>query len=300
MKKTIYLSLMVLMLSCSGSKIITLATHGELSKKEFNIDMPFYYYGKYMYIDIVIQQKTYTFLFDTGWDITHIDKSLLAEIDFSPVKKYKTTGSSFEDGKVLYGFLSSLAIDDVEFKKIGVGVRDLSFVKSTFPDNRKIYGIIGANMLRKAFWQIDYQNQRLKFSNKIENFPPSTDAHQIPMIPKDEHGWGYCRLQLQMNGVTDYFVFDTGSYGSFTANHAYLKSLKIGAIPIVEVSTIREKIADKRKYKVSDIKMHTLEFKDSQLLIEKEVKLLIGNGFLENYIVTIDWSGNKLYLQPLL
>lgn len=295
MNKIVCLFFVLAISSCSSSKIITLATQGELSDQEFNIEIPFYYSGKYIYVDVVINQKTYTFLFDTGWDVTHLDKSILEEIEFSPLKKYKTTGSSFEDGKVQYGVLSSLGIGQLFFHNIGVGIKDLSFVKTTFGDGRKIYGIIGANILRKATWQIDYNKQVIKLSNKIENFPPSQNAFQIPMIPKDVHGWGYNRIKLSINGVTDYFVFDTGSYGSFTANYSFLEQLKKSDVRLEEVKAKGEK----RKFKLKEVKMNSLELNDRILTVEKGVSLLIGNHFLENYIVTIDWYRDQLFLEPV-
>ncbi len=299
MNRLILLIISVLILSCSGSKIIVLASQGDLTKKHFNTEIPFYYLGKYMYIDIVVNQKTYTFLFDTGWDITHIDTSLLSEIDFLPIRKYKTSGSSFEETKLQYGTLaSSLMIGDVEFRDIGVGIQDMSFLKSTFPDNKKIYGIIGANVLRKAFWQIDYDKRVIRFSDKMDNLFPSPEAQVVTLIPKSSSDWGACRIKVTINGVTDYFVFDTGSYGSFSGNFPYLERLKNGDKPLVEKSSDRESL--KRKFKIDELEIDSLKFKNQELLVEKEINLLIGNDFLEEFIVTIDWVNHKLYLESVV
>lgn len=297
MNKTLLPFLILIITGCSGSKIARLATQGELSAAVFNDNIPFYYFEKYTFIDVQINHKTYTFLFDTGWDITHIDKSLFEEIEFTPLQKHKTTGSSFEDVKLQYGTLSSLTIGQLAFKNIAVGVQDLSFIRSTFPDQRKIYGIIGTNILRKAFWQIDYAKQTIKFSNTLENFHVPDNAYQIPMTPKSAAGWGSNRIQLTINGVTDDFVFDTGSYGSFTANTSFLKRLEHGDTPLEEIKLTGQN--HKRKFKLSTLKIDTLEFQDLEISIEEKVELLIGNDFLEDYRVTIDWETNQLYLQPL-
>ncbi len=288
--------LTLLITSCSGSKIITLATQGTLSKENFNTEIPFYYIGKHMYIDVVINQKTYTFLYDTGWDITHIDKSLLGELSFSSIKKHKASGSSFEEENLQYGTLSnSLIIGGISFQNIGAGIQDMTFLKSTFSDQRKIYGIIGTNILRKAFWRIDYNKQTLSFSNKIESFPLDSNAIKVDMIPKSSSNWGLNRIKLTINGVTDNFVFDTGSYGGFSANEQFFERLKNTGEKFVEISSNVE--PQMRKYKVDKLEMDPLELKNQELLIEEDIDLLIGNDFLEEYIVTIDWLNNRLYLQ---
>lgn len=287
----------LLMASCSSSKIVRLATSGNLSEESFKTEIPFYYLGKYMYVDVVINKKSYTFLFDTGWDITHIDKSLFTEIEFLPLQKYKASGSSFEETKLQYGTLASpLSIGEIEFQNLGVGIQDMSFLKSNFPDNKKIYGIIGANVLRKAFWQIDYNKQVIKFSNKIESFPPTSNAYKISMIPKSSSNWGLNRIKVTINGVTDNFVFDTGSYGSFSANTLFLERLKKANKTLVEISDNGE--SPKRRFKIDALEIDSQKIQNQELLIENDIDLLIGNDFLEGFIVTIDWINNKLYLQP--
>lgn len=291
-----FLFLFLLTISCSSSKIVSLATQGDLSKENFNVEIPFYYLEKYIYVDVLINGKSYPFLFDTGTDITYVDQSLADEIDFTPVKEYNTTGSSIEDIKLQYGFLSSLNFGGIEFSDFGIGLQDLSHVKSCFSDNRKIYGILGANILRKGYWQINYQQQSMKCSNTIENFQPSSDAIKISMIPKSKSGWGITRIRLEVNGVVENFVFDTGSYGSFTGNPAFLKKLEKGDNPLVEL--VEKSKAGKRKYGFEKMLLDTLELSDQELMIEEKVSLLIGNDFWEEYVVTIDWKKNELYLQP--
>ncbi|WP_299215493.1 retroviral-like aspartic protease family protein [uncultured Aquimarina sp.] len=297
MNKIIFLFFTLILASCSSSKIITLATQGELSQKVFNEEIPIYYLGKHIFIEVKINRKVYTFLFDTGYDISTIDKSLIEEITFTPLRKQTTTGSSFEDVKLQYGFLSSLDIGGVEFKNFGIGLQDLSNVKSPFSDGRKIYGIIGTNILRKAFWQIDYQIQIVRFSNIIENFQFTSDAFQINMKPKTSSNWGLNRIKVTVHGLTDNFVFDTGSFGSFSVNYDYMERLKKEQKPLK--AKINNDNSEKPKYIIDQLKVDSLELENQELLVEKDIDLLIGNDFFDDYIVTIDWNANKLYLQHI-
>lgn len=296
MNKLLFLILILFVTSCSSSKIVKLAIQGNLSEENFNVQTPFYYVDNYMYIDVIINQKSYTFLFDTGWDITHIDKSLLNELNFSPLKRHKVSGGSFEEVRLQYGEMNnSLTIGNIAFRNIGIGVQDMSFLESNFKDQRKIYGIVGTNILRKAFWQIDYGKQVLKFSNKIESFPPDSNAFEINMIPKSASNWGLNRIKVTINGLTDNFIFDTGSYGSFSANDQFLERLENADNFFVEITDTSE--SKKRKFKISELNVDSFKFKNQVVQIEKGIDLLLGNDFLEEFIVTIDWVNDKLYLQ---
>ncbi len=295
MPKLIPILFILILSACGGSKLLKLGTQGTLSQTEFKVNIHFYYKCKYTYIDVEINQKTYTFLFDTGWDVTHIDKSLWHELDFTPIDRFKTTGTSIKTGKVQYGFLSSLTIGGINFDNIGVGINDMSFIKSTFEDKRKIYGIIGTNILRKAIWQIDYQNQTLQCANAIQKLKPVAKAYRIPMIPKTKDGWGYTKVAINFNGVVEHFIFDTGSYGSFTSNTTFLTHLENEQ---VHFERIADTINAKEKVKLEFLYLEDLFLPGPIITIENNIKNLLGNGFLEDYIVTIDWFENILYLQP--
>lgn len=51
------------MFGCSGSKIISVATKGELSKKTFNEKMKFDYLEKHIFINVEISKKKLYFSF---------------------------------------------------------------------------------------------------------------------------------------------------------------------------------------------------------------------------------------------
>ncbi|MEM7655988.1 MAG: retroviral-like aspartic protease family protein [Bacteroidota bacterium] len=291
-----YAVLTFALFSCSGSKIISLASQGETSVSAFDHEVPVYYLGNHLFVDVLINGKTYPFLFDTGWEITHIDQSLREEVNFTPLKKYKTSGSSFETQKLQYGAISGITIGGLTFQDLGVGIQDLSFVTSSFPDKRKIYGIIGTNVMRKAHWQIDYAKQTLRFSNDLANFPPPSNAHRIELIPRNSANWGLTRIELSINGVRERFAFDTGSYGSFSANPAFLKQLKDAGQSLPEIA--QEGTTNIRKFKIEELELGPIESQEEILQIEEGINLLIGNDFLDAYVLTIDWENHELFLAP--
>ena len=283
--------------SCTGSKVVTLATQGKTSEETFNQEIPFNYLGKHIILEVAINKKNYAFMLDTGLDITLIDNSLYNVIKFLPIQRKNISGSTIGKNKTQFGTIAyPIAIGNIDFQNTGVGLMDLSFIKSPFPDKRKIHGVIGTNILRKASWQIDYQKQVIKFSDKIENFLPSVNAHKMAMLSKGSGNWGLNRIQLTINGVTDNFVFDTGSYGNFSANSSFLERLEKTGMSLKVLPESAEK--DRRIFNIDILKLNNIHFENQELGIEEGISLLIGNGFLENFLVTIDWKNNILFLSP--
>lgn len=52
-------------------------------------------------------------------------------------------------------------------------------------------------------------------------------------------------------------------------------------------------------YLLDQVKIDALALEHQELLVEKGIGLLIGNDFLDEYLITIDWGANKLYLHPV-
>lgn len=279
--------LLILLSGCSGAKILSVATEGEVPQNEFTKTIHFDYHTKHLFVEVVIEGKTYNFLFDTGWDITSLSEEIGNALGIKTVAKRTVTGSSIKKQKVKFGVLPSLAIEGINFQNIGVGIHDLSFITCTRSDGKKVDGVIGANVLKKLYWQIDYSNQTIKFSDKLESLAPSEMAYQVPMIPKNSYDWGANKVEIQLNNSRERFIFDTGSYGSFTGNFKLKERLE----STKSITKMEGDIITIENLALGDI---TLE--NAELSIEKGVSLLLGNEFLDDYIVTMDWKKKVLYL----
>lgn len=296
----LFISIMVVLSSCSSSKIVAVATQGQVSQVSFSKKINFDYVGKHIFIDVVINGETYNFLFDTGWEITSVDQRLLKVLDFQPTVKNKISGSSFEEHETQFGILAALRIGGLDFQNIGIGVEDLSFIKTENLNGKKVDGIIGTNILRKANWKIDYVEKQISFSHDLVNLKVNPNAFRINMVPRNPTGWGHNKIKIDLDNVEEYFILDTGSSGRLTANLSFLENLKPNTLNSKNVknnSNGKEK-EDKELVKISQVQIGNLDLKNIPLSLEKGVGFLIGNEFLEQFEVTIDWKNNNLYLLP--
>lgn len=273
---------------CGGAKFISVATGGHLANDSFHRKIDCVYDLNHLFIDVEINGKTYLFLFDTGYEVSMIDQDLLDSLAFHPMKKQKTIGSSFDETKIVYGYLDQLSIDGISFNDIGVGIQDLSFISSPFKD-RKVQGVIGANILRKAFWQINYQQKSILFSDQLSNVLPALDSNTIilDMTPRNTSGWGLSFVDVTIDDVTAPFVFDTGSSGALTGSAQLFHKLK-------STSVFRD--STHSPLKIEQLFLEENRITDVSLDFGHMTRNLMGNAFLNRFIVTMDWQQNKLYL----
>ena len=259
-----------------------LSKKGYVKQKEYFVEIPFNYVNKHIYIEVVISGKKYNFVFDSGYEVTTIDSNIAKEIQYKIIKEVSLSGSSFADQKVTLVELPNIAIASLDFEETYGLLQDLSFTKK--PATQKIDGIIGNNVMRKSKWQIDYVQKVIRISSKIENFKNLPTAKKIELNNKD---WGLGYVAIELNNQKHQFLFDLGSNGEFTANHSFVKFLK-------EKDTLLQQ--EKQSFPVGKIKIGEIELNDKSITLEKRAGSLLGNAFFENYLLTIDWDKNILYL----
>ncbi|MFK7922750.1 MAG: hypothetical protein AB8H47_12375 [Bacteroidia bacterium] len=302
MKTFIGLSLCLLCLSCAGSKTMALLKQGQTQAEAFYNEIPFQYVNDHIFIKVEIEGRAYNFLFDTGFPISFIDDDLIPLVDYDPVLKTKISGSSFKKHTAEFGSLSKITIDKIDFLDIGVGAEDLKYINDDYICENPVHGVIGANLLRNAKWQIDYQKQLIRFTNDLSKLNIDQEAIVLDMTPRQQ-GYGYCTLSLNLDGIEKDFVFDTGSAGSFTSGLDFWKEVET-LEPDYITSFYGNELAGKTLYPkysilINEIKIGDLAINNALLSLEKGVSSLIGNNFLKHYLVSIDWDHNQLYLSPI-
>lgn len=298
----IFLSIVLNSITGHSQKIIRLAKKGIVMQSDYSSEIPFRYENKHIFIDVSINGEIYNFLFDTGFDISAIDINHFKNINYKKVLKKNVSGSSFKKHKVQFIVIPTISISDIDFNEIGASIIDLSFINKDYPCSEKpIAGIIGANILRKAYWQIDYKNRIIIFSDKISKFIISKKAFKFDMISK---GWGSPLVNVNLNGIDKKFIFDTGSNGKITTGKEFQKELN-SYKEKVNYLTITKKRKNEQTYNnyyafIEEINIGDLNLKKQIISLEKGVSSLIGNRLFENFIVTIDWKNDKFILDPIV
>ncbi|WP_395075199.1 aspartyl protease family protein [Flavobacterium sp.] len=279
----IFVMLQLTLINCLAQNGKQISKNGYVKQKDYFVEIPFNYINKHIFIEVIISDKKNNFLFDTGYEISAIDKDISKEINYTLKKEIELSGSSVSTQKVGLIELPNISISNVSFEKTYGMLQDLSFIKRNY-ETIKISGIIGNNLMRKSKWQIDYLKKVIHITNKTDNFAGLQNAKKIELNNKD---WGLGYVNIELNNQTHKFIFDLGSSGEFTANLSFVKFLK-------EKDTLIQQ--DKQTFRVGKIKIGEIEINNKSITLEKYVSSLLGNAFFENYLLTIDWEKNILFL----
>jgi len=280
-----------------NDKLLEWANQGTVKNENYNSEIPFRYVNGYIFVDIIQNDKKYNFLFDSGAEATLIDKSIINEFEFKPFSTSNISGPLITNGVVNTITLSAIKISDIEFLDIGAVAFDLQIFKSKLCE--KLDGVIGSTLLKKAKWQIDYKNKVIRLSNEISNLisekPKYTLTTNIP-----EKGWGTETIELNIDGYTSQFSFDTGNGRSKIVSHPNkIKDFTTNNNLITEYGF--KKSTTDYKFIAKNVTLGNITLNNQTISLENEVgnRQLLGNRFFENFILTIDWKNHQLYLDPI-
>ncbi|MEM0542409.1 aspartyl protease family protein [Flavobacterium sp. j3] len=273
---------------------------GSIVQNSFVEEIPFDLVEGQIIIKVDIKNNIYNFLFDTGAPVV-VDIQIA-----NLLKKSKVYQNVFDSNgniqKLPKQKINDLKIGKIVFKNITTIVSDLNYIKEIGCVN--IQGVIGANLMANAVWQINYAQKKIIFTNNIKSLHLSSDFKPIKFTI-EKTGTPIIPFYIEETKA-DNVIIDTGSRGSFTISkndfqniHKDLRTiisygLSPGAFG-VELDTMQT-------YKCKNILIGNNLKLDSTLVSirNRKVTKKIGFEILKNYIVTLDWKNNEVYFQELI
>ena len=303
MKKNVLLILFLPLLlnGCSSLKRLKTVTQGNTVQRDYIEEIPFEFIDNQIILQVEINDNFYPFIFDTGNDLTSIDLSLLDQIDYkSNNVNYTISDASNIARTNEYLSINKLSIGGIEFKNIGAQTTDFSHFKQVNACNHYV-GIIGSNLMRKAKWEIDYQNKILKITDNIENFIIPEDAITFKT---NSGNYGSADIKISINEIEGKFTFDTGYSGfihagmelfdriNATKKINYKKRTGINSMNAHGFTTSTIYKSRIEKIEVGNIKLSAqiVDFEDNR-------SKLLGNAFFKHFLITLDWENEIIYLQ---
>ncbi len=292
---------LILLSSCNSVKLIRLLRNGSVDKEEFKTEIPFQMRLGLVVIQVVIEGKTYDFLVDTGAPNV-CSKELAAELNLKTRVTKKTGDSQGVKEELDFVVFPDIFINGTCFKGTGAAVADLK--QSEAIACLDIDGFIGANLMKEAIWEFDYERNVISISDKRSSFSIPEKLFHLPFAPS----LSYTPLvTIVYNGVEDEKVtFDTGSNGSFDTSNACLAKIKAKKSPLKEVRSYGT--AASGLYGIGKVDTSYVVLLDStkigDLILEENVvsiesgARLIGTKFLKNFRVIIDWNVKEILLIP--
>jgi len=182
---------------------------GSTKQKDFNEILPFTNNYGWAVLKVNIKGKAYHFIFDTGAP-TSISEDLVKELNLKPL-----TSINLEDAlgksisKNVYR-MNSISLGNITF--LNEGCVGFDFSELSMASCIKIDGIIGSNLMKKCYWQINYQDNSIGLSSSLPEIP--TNAQKLSFKEAEEGAIPV--LELTIADTTVFALLDYGSNGVST------------------------------------------------------------------------------------
>jgi predicted aspartyl protease len=247
--------------------------------------------------------KTRYFLLDTGAP-NIITPELAKELKTKTLKNLDVRDINGRVNKQELVSVDSMRLGGVTFYQTAAIVADLN--AQTELACLGIDGLIGANLLKGTILQIDYAKRSLALASSIDSLAVSPGAVKWPFTTTSQ---GTPKVAVRVNGLTfNALTVDTGSAGWIDLSEAAYSKVKeagpvksrtgfgvtsVGLYGQNEPHPIyRTWVEDVRISETSAPMPASIDFQG------KGGRQTIGNAFWRQFVMTIDWKGNQLLLEP--
>ena len=299
----ILLSILFIVLDgCTMVKAYSLIKKGEVEQEEFKTTFPFEFNQGLIIIKVKIKEKEYDFILDTGAP-NLISKEIADELMLKPKFSAEMNDSQNQSEELDFVQIKRIGIGDVNFINIGAVVADLeNGVKkvSCF----KVDGIIGANLMRNAIWDIDYENQNITISSaesfltipeNSEKIPYTTSLTGSPFIQVNIGGELVKKVQIDL-GMTDDYKFSNSTFLTLLQKKQIATTISGNGTLSGSVFGYAEPERDDFAI-VKSLQIGEINLKNQIVtFIDDEKTTKIGTKFLKNYRVVLNWFKKEMTL----
>lgn len=286
--------------ACSSSKFLQ---KGYVVNKDYMETIPFELRQGIIIVKGKIKGKTYEFIFDSG-GINLIAKDIAAELGLKGDFSSKTNDSQGNSTQIDYFTLDKVQLGVIDFAETAFGIVDFSQLNDV--SCLELKGMIGANLMRHAIWEIDYQQQVIKFSNRQQNFDIPTSAINIPFTMDN---LGSPNIEMTLLGKVEKKVeLDLGATGSIKLRQELLTHLQQKQ-PNTKVITGQGQLsaglfgygaAETSSFaKVAEIASNQFQLKNKVVTFKDTDQSSLGNEIFKNYRFILDWLQQEAIFIPV-
>ena len=270
---------------------------GEIKEKNFKYTLPFELVAGLPIIEVEIAQQKYKFLFDTA-ALSVVPDTLIATPILKHLEKIHINDSQDRLSDETLYTLSSLKIETLEFFDFAVITQD--FTQETPLSCLGFDGILGYNFLRNLIVHIDYEDRKITLYDKM----PSLSGYTKTALffdglsgPKFEINFAFRNVLVTLDtGKNDGISLSVNDeFGSFS-EYAY-KMRETSGLFMSSFNGLKE-YSEEKNYLVKDFKIaDKIAIKSYPVSLNATSLSLVGNSFLENFALVLDFKKKQLYLR---
>lgn len=290
----------MVVVSCSSRRTPRLLAEGAPVQPSFLVELPARRSQGLLVVPIRVGDQDLEFLLDSGAP-TAITPALQRQLGLTVRARTEAADARRTRTKVDVVRLPRVSLAGVGFDDVAAVVLDLQAV----PEIRclGVSGLLGANLMRQAAWQIDVEAPRIRIADDVAKLGTTEGIPSARFITLDS-GSPVLRPILDEVPVPD-MVLDTGADVGLVAPTTALVPDPDGTRPMVAAVGTSGAAAlgygsltgMARFVRVERIRLGDLRVAGTVVEFRDESSLL-GTRFLRNYLVTLDWRRRTVWLAP--
>lgn len=293
----------IFMLNCAQAQPLRLLKQGCIKQGDFLVEFPMHNYLDLIMVKVDIGGTEYDFMFDTGSDVSIISQDIITQMNLQVEKHCTIQDSKKRRKKTGLLAIPEIQLGGISFQSTAAAIEDMSSLNNVL-SCYSIDGILGTNFIRLAYWQIDYQNNTIKLTNDPDKLLLSGNVIELDL---QTGAMGSAKIEVNYNGIKDKVTFDTGSNGGIATTTKILRRLKANSNNFQHVEAHGDQSGGLYGIRegstwhgyVNDVSVGGFELDNRIIKFESDAAKTIGNKFFKNFVVTIDWTGSKLFLDQI-
>lgn len=304
-KTLLFLIFLLIGSSCNSYRTVKIISSGSVVQTAFYKKINYKKLQNWAIITAKVNNsdKEYRFLFDTG-AVSVVSSEMAKELGLKHKAKDDVGSSNSHRQESVFTMMDKVNIEGVDFKDIGAVIIDFDTSPEIKCLGAEIDGIIGANLMKLAVWQIDYKAGTLEFADNQSKL--TIDENNVYKIPFTHNRQGSPKVIFPIFGKKVKVTFDTGKTGGIGVNKMQFgrldfendsiqmtKGIGQTGAGVFGVVTDTSFLVATNRVKMYDLPLDTVVFSTA-----KKSSSLLGNGFLEDYKVTFNWGTKIISLEP--
>ena len=303
MKERCGLGLVISLLVVGGF----VSSYAQSSGKDQTIEVPFNFYRNEIILPVKVNGATFNMMLDTGTDPSAIDLATAKAVGLKLDPIGRASGGGTRVNLAYTTKLPLLTIGELVAQNVPAVAIDLSEVSQRL--GMPLHGILGHSLLNGRIVQIDYPKRVIRFYSTL----PYARVADRPNTPQRtvllfRYADNVLIDEVTVNGQKVVGDIDTGSDGTFKLTPAAVSYLgledQFNKAP-VSSSVGYNGISENREGQIGNVTVGGISVDAPAVIFfgrgtgrdKKAWGINIGNAFLKDYVVTIDYRRKRITLE---